>query len=371
MNNTIKNSRLEHLLQLMIDHSIDIVAINPGPTLTYLTGLQFHLMERPTVLLISREDRPRLILPELEQEKLSSAYFPLDVILYNDDPSTWHQPFDIAFKELNGRKISIGLEPTRIRYLEMSLLQQAAPSATFVSSEPVFGNLRILKSQAEVIEMRHAVVMAQEALKRVLPKIKAGVSEKEIAAELTIELLRAGTDPEIPFSPIVSSGPNSANPHAVPSDRHMEKGDLLVIDWGARCNGYCSDLTRTFAIGKLAPEFELIYKTVRAANAAGRAAARPGLAAGEVDQAARRVINEAGYGRYFTHRTGHGLGLEDHETPYIFSGNQFQLSQGMTYTVEPGIYLPGRGGVRIEDDMLVALDSAESLSDFSRELQVL
>lgn len=188
---------------------------------------------------------------------------------------------------------------------------------------------------------------------------------------MTLHLLRNGSDPELPFSPIVASGTNSANPHAVPTDRQLENGDLLVIDWGARSDGYCSDLTRTFAIGRIEPEFKRIYETVQQANAGGRTAGKPNLTAGEVDRASRQVIEKAGYGEYFTHRTGHGLGMDAHESPYIFAGNQLPLAAGMTYTVEPGIYLPERGGVRIEDDMVITPDGSESLSDFPRELSIL
>ncbi|HEX2980639.1 MAG TPA: M24 family metallopeptidase, partial [Anaerolineaceae bacterium] len=185
------------------------------------------------------------------------------------------------------------------------------------------------------------------------------------------QLLRAGSDSEFPFSPIIASGPNSANPHAVPGERTITAGDLIVIDWGASYGGYISDLTRTVAIEPVEPEFREIAKVVLEANAAGRAAGRPGVPAGQVDQSARSVINRADYGPFFIHRTGHGIGMETHEPPYIFGDNSLVLAPGMTFTVEPGIYLPGRGGVRIEDNMLITTDGAITLSDLPRELLVL
>ena len=157
----------------------------------------------------------------------------------------------------------------------------------------------------------------------------------------------------------------------MPTERPLQSGDLLVIDWGARSNGYCADLTRTFAIGNIDPELKAIYEAVKQANSTGRAASKPGATAGEVDLAARAVIENAGYGAFFTHRTGHGLGLEDHEPPYIFNGNSLALRPGMTYTVEPGIYLPGRGGVRIEDNLVITHTGCETFSDLSRELMIL
>ena len=199
--------------------------------------------------------------------------------------------------------------------------------------------------------------------------MKVGRTEKEIAAELMVQLLRRGSQAELPFSPIVSGGPNSANPHASPSDRKLQPGDLLVVDWGARVDGYISDLTRTFAVGELEPEFRKIAEIVLAANTAGRAAGHPGAPCANVDKATRHVIEQAGYGEYFTHRTGHGIGMEDHEDPYMRGDNMQMLYPGMAYTVEPGIYLPGRGGVRIEDNVVVTKDGVDVLSNMPRELR--
>lgn len=219
--------------------------------------------------------------------------------------------------------------------------------------------------------MRKAVQIAEAGLKATIPFIKAGVTEREIAAELTLQLFRAGSDPEMAFSPIVSGGPNSANPHASPSDRKLAAGDLLVIDWSAAWNGYISDLTRTFAIESITPEFEKVFNTVKAANQAGREAARPGIPAGDIDRAARKVIEAAGYGKYFTHRVGHGIGMEGHEAPYMFAENPLILQPGMAFTVEPGIYLPDRNGVRIEDNVVVTDAGADVLSTFPRDLTII
>ncbi len=218
--------------------------------------------------------------------------------------------------------------------------------------------------------MRKAVKVAQNALEATLPSIKMGMTEKELAAELVVQLLRHGSEPELPFAPIVSGGPNSANPHASPTERKLQAGDLLVIDYGATADGYISDLTRTFAVGQVQAEYEKIHKIVQEANAAGRAAGKPGVPCAAVDKAARDVIESAGYGQYFTHRTGHGIGMEPHEDPYMRGDNMQMLEPGMAYTVEPGIYLPGRNGVRVEDNMVVTEMASESLSDLPREIRV-
>jgi Xaa-Pro dipeptidase len=267
---------------------------------------------------------------------------------------------------LDGKRV--GVEPRRLRVLELRMLEAAAPAARFDSAEAALSSLRLHKDGQETATMRRAVEIAQQALLSTLPSVGVGMTERELASELSAHLLRAGSQPEFPFAPIVSFGANSANPHAVPTDRKLGPGDLLLVDWGASYADYISDLTRTFAIGEVNPELERIASIVAEANTAGRLAAKPGVRAGDVDRAARAVIDQAGYGPYFTHRVGHGIGMESHEEPYLFAENELQLAPGMTFTVEPGIYLPGRGGVRIEDNLVITASGAETLSDLPREL---
>jgi Xaa-Pro dipeptidase len=234
----------------------------------------------------------------------------------------------------------------------------------------VLAGLRLRKDQAEVEAMRRAVKIAQDALEAMIPLIKIGMTEKELSAELVVQLLKHGSEPELPFAPIVSGGPNGANPHASPGERKLQAGDLLVVDWGATCDGYISDLTRTFAVGEVDDEYQKIHKIVQEANAAGRLAAKPGVPCANVDKAAREVIEKAGYGVYFTHRTGHGIGMEAHEEPYMRGDNMQLLEPGMAFTVEPGIYLPERNGVRIEDNVVIAETGVDVLSDIPREIRV-
>ncbi len=211
-------------------------------------------MERPVVLLITPDETPALILPELEASRLDKASIPLQVFPYGDNPSTWLEAFRKASKALQLDKRKVAIEANRFRFLELSYLKMANPEIELEAGETVFSPLRLLKDDEEIILMRKAVQVAQRALDATLPFIKQGVSEKDIAAELTIQLLRAGSQSELPFSPIVSGGANSADPHATPTDQKLKAGDLLVIDWGATVEGYCSDLTRTFAIGYLDDE---------------------------------------------------------------------------------------------------------------------
>jgi Xaa-Pro dipeptidase len=366
--NPVYLQRQSKLALSLQNSGLDALALNPGPSLVYLTGLHFHLSERPVVVIFRPDKTPIIVLPELESAKVNHTEYPLRPFTYGEDPLTWENAFRQAadVSGLEGRKI--GVETRQMRVLELKLLEAAVPTAQFVSAGESIAALRMHKDEAEISAMRKAVAIAQLAFQATLPSISPGVSEAELAAELTVQLLRNGSASQLAFSPIVASGPNSANPHAFPSDRRLQPGDLLILDWGANFAGYTSDLTRTLAIGEIDPELAEIAHIVEQANRAARQLAAPGISAGDVDRAARQVIEQAGYGKFFIHRTGHGLGLEGHEEPYIRSGNTFRLAPGMTFTIEPGIYLPERGGVRIEDNVVVTSTGAESLSDLPRQL---
>ncbi len=363
-------ARLTHLSATLRTSGLDALALNPSPSLVYLTGLHFHLMERPTVVIFSADQPPVIILPELEMLKVRELPYEVKAFPYGENPLEWGQVFRNAVKSLGLDGKRIGMEPRAMRLLEYEFVHNAAPAAAFPDASDVVSRLRVHKDADEVAAMRKAVKCAQSALEATIPLIKVGMTEKELAAELVVQLLRHGSQSELAFAPIISGGPNSANPHATPSDRKLQPGDLLVVDWGALVDGYVSDLTRTFAVGEVDAEYHKIHRIVQEANAAGRAASQPGVPCANVDIAARSVIEKSGYGSYFTHRTGHGIGMEGHEDPYMRGDNLQILEPGMAFTVEPGIYLPGRNGVRIEDNMVIAENGAECLSDMPREIRV-
>jgi Xaa-Pro dipeptidase len=369
----MSQSRFDRLNASLRASGLDAVILNPGPTLTYLSGLRFHLMERPVVLLFAKDQVPAIVLPELELQKVASLPYKLQVFPYPENPSEWDNAFRKAAQALGltrsgGRRI--GVDPRQLRLLEFHHVKVGAPEADYPDASDALSGLRLRKEKAEVEAMRRAVQIAQEALEATIPLIKMGMTEKELSSELVMQLLKHGSDSEMPFAPIVSSGPNSANPHASPTERKLQAGDLLVIDWGAAYEGYISDLTRTFAVGEVDDEYKKIHKIVQEANAAGRAAAKPAVPCANVDIAARDVIEKSGYGKFFTHRTGHGIGMEGHEEPYMRGDNMQLLEPGMAFTVEPGIYLPERNGVRIEDNVVVTEDGADVLSYMPREIRV-
>jgi Xaa-Pro dipeptidase len=363
-------ARLDKLNASLRTSDLDVVILNPGPTLTYLTGLNFHLMERPVVLFFAKDQDPALVLPELELQKVASLPYKLQVFPYPEKPSEWDDAFRKAAQALSLDGKRIGVEPGQLRLMEFGHVKSGAPEADYPDAGNVLSDLRLKKDQNEIEAMRKAVKIAQSALEATIPSIKIGMTEKELSSELVVQLLRNGSEPEMPFSPIVSGGLNSANPHASPTERKLQAGDLLVIDWGATHDGYISDLTRTFAVGEVDDEYQKIHKIVQESNAAGRAAAKPGAHCADVDIAAREVIEKSGYGKYFTHRTGHGIGMEGHEEPYIRGDNMQILEPGMAFTVEPGIYLPGRNGVRVEDNVVMTETGADVLSDMPREIRV-
>ena len=364
-------SRLDKLTTSLLTSNLDAVILNPGPTLKYLTGLNFHLMERPVVLFVAPGKDPVLVLPELELPKVDLFPYKVQGIAYGENPLEWDDAFRKAAQALGVDGKRIGVEPRQLRLLEFRHVKSGAPEADFPDASDVLADLRLRKDKAEVDAMRVAVKIAQDALEATIPQIKIGMTEREVASELVMQLLKHGSESEMPFAPIVSAGPNSANPHASPTDRKLQASDLLVVDWGAAYDGYISDLTRTFAVGEVDEECLKIHKIVQEANAAGRAAGKAGASCANVDKAGRDGIEKAGYGKYFTHRTGHGIGMEGHEAPYMRGDNMQILEPGMAYTVEPGIYLTNRNGVRIEDNMVVTENGAESLSDMPREIRVI
>lgn len=363
-------NRLHRLQAALAYANLDCVAAIAGANLYYLTGLSFHLSERPVVGFFPASGDPVIVASVLEETKIMSRpAYPIHPLCY-DDVSGPRAAFVQAAQALAsgapGSTLRLGVEFGRMRVMELRWIEDAFSLAAAQPAEPVFAKLRMIKDQAELAHMRQAVVIAERALAATMPGVRPGVTEQEVSAELVAQLVRAGSDADLPFTPIVASGPNSALPHARVTDRTLQRGDMFVVDWGATSSGYRSDLTRTFAIGPAEVQFRKIQDIVLAANAAAKSATRPGVTCASVDAAARRIIVEAGYGACFTHRVGHGIGLEGHEDPSVHGGNQLVLEAGMTFTIEPGIYLPGRGGVRIEDDVVVTATGCDSLTTYPR-----
>lgn len=344
------------------------LALVPGPNLRYFIGLALHASERLMLALLAPDKPPAFVVPSFEAERVAGASaVPGDVFGYTDEEGP-QGALSQACRHLGLAGQRVGAESLHMRLAEFQRLREAGVEA--VAADDIFAGARLRKDAVELAAMRDAIARTEQVLRAFLPEIRPGRTERELASRLRAMLLEAG-DGEIPFSPILVAGPNTALPHGMPSQRTLQSGDLLTIDCGLYYNGYLSDITRTFAVGTVEPDLQRVYEVVLEANRAGREACKPDVAAQDVDRAARAVIRDAGYGEYFTHRTGHGIGLELHEPPYIVEGNALVLEPGMTFTVEPGVYIPGRGGVRIEDDVVITANGAETLTAFPRERMVL
>jgi Xaa-Pro dipeptidase len=368
----MSTQRLNKLNELQRAAGIDCVAVVPGANLLYFTGIHYHLSERPIIALFPADPaaQPALVVPAFEAGKAIHGPVPLNWRVYSyldgQDPQALA---DQAVRDLALDGKVVGVEPTQMRVLESGLLSQPAPRAQLVSAAELLKQLRMIKDPNEITRMRRAAKVPERVLAEAIRRIRPGMTEREVAG--LFMMVSFEQNPQEPVSPpLVQTGLSAAFPHAFAGDRAVQGGDLMVVDFGAVVEDYGSDITRTVAIGEPSNEMKHVYEVVKQANAAGRAAVRPGILAEEVDQAARAVIERAGYGQYFTHRTGHGLGLEGHEAPYMVKGDKTVLQPGMTFTVEPGIYIEGKGGVRIEDDMVVTADAGESLTTFSRDLIV-
>ncbi len=363
----MNEKRLERFREKVLENGLDGVDLVPGANLLYLGNIHVHLRERPIVFFIPVDDEPAIITPNLEAAKADDAGIMNERIFSWDDHEGYTAAFQQACAQLELSDYLLGIEAQNMRVLELELLHRYSPGLTTTHVEPLIMSLRTIKDEFEQKAMRKAVAVAEQAIERLIPRIKIGQTEKQIASMLIQELMNAGSETS-PFTPIVSAGPNGAIPHAVPTDRKIQKGDFLVIDWGAVVEDYPSDITRTFAVGAVDAESQRIYETVKAANETAKMSARPGATGQDVDRAARGVIEDMGYGDHFIHRTGHGLGLEIHEPPFMMEGNTTPLDPGAVFTIEPGIYIRGKGGVRIEDDVIITSNGCESLTSFSRDL---
>lgn len=345
----------------------DVVAIIPGANLVYFTGLHYHRSERPTIGFFSR-DGISFIMPQLEMSKLNQRPdLNAHAFSWSDDTG-YAGAFKDAVGSLNLQNKTVGVDGMAMRVFEWLALKEAGLNTDSAIDEgQTLLNIRAIKTPDEVDAMRRAIKLSETALERTLPQIKTGMMETEIRSILENEMTAAGAD-ALAFGSIVLSGPNSALPHGNTGSRKLQEGDFLLFDFGGMKDEYPADITRTFVHGTPTDEMRRIYDAVYRANAAARAAAGPGVLCSTVDKAARDVIKAAGCGEYFTHRTGHGLGLEGHELPQISATNDQPLQEGMVFTIEPGVYVPDVGGVRIEDDVVVTASGIESLTSFSREL---
>jgi Xaa-Pro aminopeptidase len=357
--------RMERAVDQAAAAGLTGVLVTPGPDLVYFTGYQpVAITERITMLVLQTARDPAMIVPVLERPDAEGAPGAAAVSL--TDWADGHDPY----------AATAGLLDPRGRYaisdsawaMHLLGLQQALPESRYVSMTGALPMLRAVKDAEELERLAAAGAAADAAFEQILGVRFAGRRERDIGADLA-GLLRDQGHSEVDFT-VVGSGPNGANPHHEVSERTIEDGDMVVLDFGGLQAGYGSDTTRTVHVGEPSEEERQVFEVVRRAQQAAFEAVRPGIACQEIDRVARKVITNAGYGEYFIHRTGHGIGLTTHEPPYMVEGETRALEPGMCFSIEPGIYLPGRFGVRIEDIVTVTEDGGRRLNNTSHDLHI-
>ena len=347
---------------------VDAVLISPGPDLRYLTGYAALPLERLTCLVLPAEGDAKLVVPRLEQPAAAaSPVGRLDVELLPWDETD--DPYALVARVLGRKAQRIALD-NHMWAEKVLALRTALPDAEQSLAGPALRELRMRKTPAEVDALRRAGQAIDSVHRSMGEWLRPGRTERDVGRDIAAAISAAG-HATVDFV-IVASGPNGASPHHELSDRVIEAGDPVVVDIGGTTpEGYCSDSTRVYVTGEPPQEFRDYYDVLLQAQIAACEHVRPGVTCAGVDAAARQVIAAAGHGQHFIHRTGHGIGLETHEDPYIVEGNDLPLEPGMTFSVEPGIYLPGRHGARIEDILVCTEDGGERLNVTSRELAVL
>ena len=357
---------LARLDALLAKSGADLVGFVPGENMVYFTGLHFHLSERPILGLYSRQGLS-FIIPQLEVAKLE-ARPELEARRFQwTDQGGYQAAFEEAVAALTPGDAICALDGQTLRLFEWLALEEAGLArANAADIGELFLNMRARKAPEEIAAMQRAVDISEAALQATMAWARPGMTERQIADRLTAEMVAQGAQ-GVAFN-LVLTGPKSGLPHGNTADRVWGEDEFLLIDFGAYYNDYPADITRTFCAGEPSAQMRAMYDAVYAANAAARAFARPGVSCEDVDRVARDVIEAAGLGEFFIHRLGHGLGLSVHELPNIVAGNQQVLQPGMVFTIEPGVYLPGVGGVRIEDNVAVTEDGLHVLTSYPREL---
>lgn len=341
------------------------VLVTPGPDLMYLTGYApVAITERITMLVVPVDGEPALIVPQLERPDAEEA--PGASMLRITDWTDGSDPYEAAARLLaaDGR-YAVSDSAWSMHLLG---LQDRLPGSSYVSMTAALPMLRAVKDDNEVERLAAAAAAADRTYEAILAVRFAGRSETEVGADLA-ELLRLHGHSQVDFT-VVGSGPNGANPHHEIGPRVIQEGDMVVLDFGGLKHGYGSDTTRTVHVGDPSKQERDVHEIVRRAQQAGFDAVQPGVECQEIDRAPRAVITEAGYGDFFIHRTGHGIGLTTHEPPYMVEGETHLLQPGMCFSIEPGIYLPNRFGVRIEDIVTVTADGGRRLNQTPHEMAI-
>jgi Xaa-Pro dipeptidase len=368
-----RRGRIERARRLMAEHGLDALMLTGGTSLVYFSNVRWGLSERLFALVLSVRGEPFVVSPAFEEDRAREQLAEGPLGPDGVEVLTWHEdesPYRLVANGLATRGIAagrIGMEET-VRFVFADGVGQAAPAATVVSGTPVTAGCRGRKDAHEVALMRHASTVTLKAYEAVYRSLEEGMTQGRVAELVSIAHTQLG----YPGGAGVQVGEYSALPHGSTTPQVIREGTILLIDGGCGVEGYRSDISRTFMLGRPTDRMREVFAVVHRAQTAAHRAARPGVACQAVDAAARRVIDDAGFGpdyRYFSHRVGHGIGMDGHEWPYLVRGNTEPLAPGMAFSDEPGIYLPGEFGVRLEDDMVITETGAELLTPQSPSLE--
>ncbi len=351
---------------------IDALLVGPSSDLFYLIGLNRPQSERLThfILPAAEDETPRLILPSFETALAEPLAHFFDLVPWEETESPFERFAESLPTARSGQQLRLAVADQIYAHF-LYRLQAAAPQAEFVPGGALLNPIRMVKEARELDYLTQAGAAADRTYLALLQLPLVGMSEAEVKQQLVALLPQHGHDPGAPAGAIVGVGENGASPHHHVGPRRIASGDAVVVDFGSTVNGYWSDMTRSFHVGPPSDEYRRVYDVVNEANQVAFEAIRPGVTAESIDAVARAHMTAAGYGHGILHRTGHGLGFDLHEAPYIVSGDTTVLREGMVFSVEPGIYLKGRFGVRIEDIVTVTADGARRFNHSTHDLQVL
>jgi len=367
MKKVIFENRIKNLIEILKRKKIDGFILGISANMYYFTNYYGEQRERFFGLFVSSVGDPVFLVPEINYEQICEITWINNVISWKEE----EDPFEKIASIIKGKKLpmsKIAIDDT-LRGDFLLAIQEKLPQVKFVSGNKYTGILRRIKSNYEKELMMHIGNVHDKVLKKVISEIKIGVTESKIADLVTSTFREFGATSL--GRPLIASGAYSAQPHYSATEKEINDCESIILDFGGIWKNYKSDMTRTVFLGNPNEEYLKIYNTVKKAQEAGVQSVKPGRTCEEIDQIVRKIIEKKGYGQYFIHRTGHGIGLDDHEEPYIIEGNKLVLEPGMTFSIEPGIYIPGKYGVRIEDCVIVTEKGAEPFTKFTHDLIII
>ncbi|GIO27826.1 M24 family metallopeptidase [Ornithinibacillus bavariensis] len=363
------SNRIVALINELQNNKLESILITSPANVYYMSNYYTDPHERVVAVYVTEAHDPVLILPAMEKEDAKAAGWNYPMIDYHDHEDPWE--LFLAFLNKQGKiPNSLGVEEDYLTLSRFQSLQAILPETKVINKQEVVATLRVIKNDTEYEYLKRAAELADLGVQTGINALKEGISELEVIAAIEYELKKHGVQ-GMSFSTMALFGKKTASPHGTPGSAKLESGDLVLFDLGVIYNGYCSDITRTVAFKSITAEQEKIYNTVLDGQLKAIEASQLGTPVGNIDKAARDHIAEKGYGEYFNHRIGHGLGIETHEYPSLHGKNTLPLQKGMCYTIEPGIYVPQIGGVRIEDMVFMTDTGAEILTKFPKKLQII